>query len=198
MLSERYPFQAEMLLMMMFTGRRFQELSKLKKAYVQEDERIIHIPKAISKIRRDEFITITDPVALVLQQLDKIHRKPGYQKFKFPPWLFNTVRCNPKRFEDPSYINSDYTRCKSVKECWSTLRSNTGIFGSPKTFRKTFSSLAKDTLKSTGKATKLTGHIKDQTLDEFYYKNHKEEVIANADQVALIFNVSPPFLRKFN
>ena len=197
MLSERYPFQAEMLLMMMFTGRRFQELSKLKRTFVSEKERIIHIPKAISKIRRDEFITITDPVALVLQQLNKIHKRPGHEKFKFPPWLFNTVKCNPKRFEDTSYINSDYTRCKSVKECWSTLRNNTGIFGSPKTFRKTFSSLAKDTLKSTGKATKLTGHIKDQTLDEFYYKNHKEEVIANADQVALIFNVNPR-MQKFN
>ena len=34
-------------------------------------------------------------------------------------------------------------------------------------------------------------------LDEFYYKNHKEEVIANADQVALIFNVNP-LMQKFN
>jgi integrase len=100
--------------------------------------------------------------------------------------------------KDPSYINSDYTRLKTVKECWKTLRKNTGIFGSPKTFRKTFSSLAKDTLGSTGKAIKLTGHTKDQTLDVFYYKTHKEEVIQNADKVALIFTNFGTPVRKFN
>ena len=197
MLSKQYPFQAELLLLMMFTGRRLMELSKLKKEYVNEKERIIIIPKTISKIRRDEFITITDPVALVLEQLGEVYKRPGYEKYEFPPWLFPTLMSRPDS-KDPSYINSDYTRLKTVKECWKTLRKNTGIFGSPKTFRKTFSSLAKDTLGSTGKAIKLTGHTKDQTLDVFYYKTHKEEVIQNADKVALIFTNFGTPVRKFN
>ena len=55
-------------------------------------------------------------------------------------------------------------------------------------FRKTFSSLAKDTLGNTGKATKLTGHEQDSTLDKFYYRTHKEVIIEDADKVAKIFN----------
>jgi integrase len=62
------------------------------------------------------------------------------------------------------------------------------IWGSPKMFRKTFSSLAKDTLGNTGKATKLTGHEQDSTLDKFYYRTHKEVIIEDADKVAKIFN----------
>ena len=57
-------------------------------------------------------------------------------------------------------------------------------------FRKTFSSLAKDTLGSTGKATKLTGHELDSTLDKFYYRTHKDVIIEDADKVAQVFNFS--------
>ena len=81
--------------------------------------------------------------------------------------------------------------------CWLQLRRNLDLFGAPKTFRTTFSTLAKDTLKSTGLATKLTGHIKDQTLDTFYYKHKKEEVRKNADTVAMLFSF-PPNIKKVN
>ena len=196
-LREPYPFQAEMLMMMMFTGRRFEELSRLKTRYINRDERIIEIPRAISKIRRDEFITITEPVNNVLNLLDETKKRPGFDKYKFPPWLFCTPKFDYKRIDNPKYINSEYTKLKSVKMCWLQLRRDLDLFGSPKTFRKTFSTLAKDTLKSTGLATKLTGHIKDQTLDTFYYKHKKEEVRKNADTVAMLFSF-PPNIKKVN
>ena len=181
-LREPYPFQAEMLMMMMFTGRRFEELSRLKTRYINRDERIIEIPRAISKIRRDEFITITEPVNNVLNLLDETKKRPGFDKYKFPPWLFCTPKFDYKRIDNPKYINSEYTKLKSVKMCWLQLRRNLDLFGSPKT---------------TGLATKLPGHIKDQTLDTFYYKHKKEEVRKNADTVAMLFSF-PPNIKKVN
>ena len=55
---------------MMFTGRRFQEVIKIKKEYINLDQGIIQIPKEISKIREDQFITITEPVKFVLDMLE--------------------------------------------------------------------------------------------------------------------------------
>ena len=72
LLAEKFPFQAEMILMLMFTGRRQPELSKIRMKNIKLDERIIIIPSTTHKIRnKDQFITITDPVAMVLDMLNK-------------------------------------------------------------------------------------------------------------------------------
>ena len=78
------------------------------------------------------------------------------------------------------------TKLKSISNCWNEIRKIKDIWGSPKMFRKSFSSLAKDTLGNTGKATKLTGHELDSTLDKFYYRTHKEVIMEDADKVAKI------------
>ena len=173
-------------MLMMACGRRFQELTKLRKDYVRTDERIIEIPKTISKIREDQFLTITEPVAMILERLNKINNRPGYEMFKNVPWLFPAIRYKSATNINPDYINSDRTRLKTITNCWNEIREITGIFGAPRCFRKTFSSLAKDTLGATGPATKLTGHTQDATLEKHYYKTHRDKVITNADKVAKI------------
>ena len=185
-LTDKFPYQGELIMLMMSCGRRFQELTKLRKDYVRTDERVIEIPKTISKIREDQFLTITEPVAMILERLDKINNRSGYEKFKAVPWLFPAVRYMSTTNISLEYLNSDKTRLKTITNCWNTIRDMTGIFGAPKCFRKTFSSLAKDTLGATGPATKLTGHTQDATLDKHYYKTHKDKVITNADKVAKI------------
>jgi|TARA_R100000656_G_scaffold26237_1_gene23268 integrase len=189
LLAEKFPFQAEMILMLMFTGRRQPELSKIRRTNIKLAERIIVIPATTHKIRhKDQFITITDPVAMVLDMLNKKKDRVGYEKFKFIPWLFPTVRFDSNEISNPGYLNGESTKLKSISNCWNELRKMKKIWGSPKMFRKTFSSLAKDTLGNTGKATKLTGHEQDSTLDKFYYRTHKEVIIEDADKVAKIFN----------
>ena len=68
----------------------------------------------------------------------------------------------------------------------------TGVVGACKTLRKSFSTLAKDTLGSTGSATKLTGHLKDETLDRFYYKTNKTKIIQDADSVGKLLMLNLP------
>ena len=54
-LTNKFPYQGELIMLMMACGRRLQELTKLRKDYVKLNERIIEIPKTISKIREDQF-----------------------------------------------------------------------------------------------------------------------------------------------
>ena len=192
-ISQQFPYQAECIMMMMFTGRRFQETSKLKWINVKEDQRIIEIPRAINKIRVDQFITITEPVQMVLNYLKDIPNRPGMEKFKVfereKTWMFPSMRF---RVADKWSPTSDKARLKVVFRAWSLIRKMTGVVGATKTLRKSFSTLAKDTLGSTGSATKLTGHLKDETLDRFYYKTHKERIIKDADSVGNLLMLNLP------
>ena len=87
----------------------------------------------------------------------------------------------PKKSDDNSWMREPFITWREIK--------NVGnIQGAMCMFRKTYSSLAKDELKSTTKGSKLTGHLDEKTLDRFYYKTHKEVVIQDADKVALLFN----------
>ena len=60
--------------------------------------------------------------------------------------------------------------------------------GTRNMIRKTYSTLAKDELKSTTNACRLTGHLDEYTLDRYYYKSHKDVIQKDADQVALLFD----------
>lgn len=191
--SKQFPYQAELIMMMMFTGRRFQETSKLKWSNIKADERIIEIPRAINKIRIDQFITITEPVQMVLNYLKEIPNRPGMEKFKVfeeeKTWLFPTMRFRIAHKWSPT---SDKARIKTVHRAWCLVREMTGVVGACKTLRKSFSTLAKDTLGSTGSATKLTGHLKDETLDRFYYKTNKTKIIQDADSVGKLLMLNLP------
>ena len=63
----------------------------------------------------------------------------------------------------------------------------TGIEGAPKMLRKTFSSIAKLTLGTTGKARVLTGHEQDSTLDIHYDKHTTQQRKEYANKVANFF-----------
>ena len=180
---ELYPFQAEALLFMMFTGRRNEETLKIKWSNVDEANGVITLPRSITKARKEEFIDITPPVALVLKSLKK-HKEGRYQKYRFIDWLFPTLRTNTQRLYDDVYVRSHSTRMKTLRGCWLDLVKETGIVGSPKMFRKTFSSLAKLTLGTSSKARALTGHEQDATLDVHYDKTPRDKAKEYAHQVA--------------
>jgi len=181
-ITHKFPYQAEIIMMLMVTGRRFQETSKIIWDYVKEEEGIIEIPKHINKIDVDQFITITEPVKFVLEQLRAIPNRPGMENFKNIPWLFKTVKARNKT----TNLGSDKTRIKTIFKAWCLIREKTGIFGTQRAFRKTFATLAKNTLGSTGPATNLTGHTSDKTLDRYYYKTNKTKITTDANTVGQV------------
>ena len=145
------------------------------------------MPAGITKGRKVEYIDITGPVSLVLTSL-KEKLKGEYQKYNFINWMFPTTRVNSHRLHEDTYVRSESTRLKHLRGCWDNVVKELGIVGSPKMFRKTFSSIAKITLGTTSKARALTGHQQDSTLDIHYDKTSREKAKEYAHQVAEVFN----------
>ena len=184
---ERYPFQAEIILLMMITGRRAEETMKIRKTMIDYDNGLITLPASITKARKKEFIDITPPVAKVLKQI-QVHTNGKHKAYRFLDWLFPTTRINKKKLHEDYYIRSDQCRTKEIRGCWNAMMKDLNMEGAPKMLRKTFSSIAKIELGTTSKARALTGHEQDSTLDIHYDKTNRAKAREYAHQVAKLFN----------
>ncbi len=184
---ERYPFQAEIILLMMITGRRAEETMKIRRSMINLEEELITLPASITKARKTEYVDITTPVAKVLKQIDT-HINGEHKAYKFLDWLFPTTRINQKKLHEDYYVRSDQCRTKEIRGCWSAMMKDLAMTGAPKMLRKTFSSIAKLELGTTSKARALTGHSQDATLDIHYDKTSRTKAKEYANQVSKIFN----------
>jgi len=200
-LNTKHPFQAECLMLEMVSGKHFKELSKLKKTDVYSKgnkdnsygiDNIIVLPSGTMKGREDGYITITEPVQFVLNQLEELYKRPKLTKYKFIPWLFPSPKSSPKSWLIPGtleiskdYINSRKTRITSNRECWKSMMEDTGIRNIvPRMLRKTFSSMSVKKLGSSAEARKLTGHKKASTLDIHYDIHDTDQIKEYAHKVA--------------
>ena len=184
---ERYPFQAEIILLMMITGRRAEETMKIRKTMINYEEELITLPASITKARKTEYIDITPPVAKVLKQIQS-HTDGKHKAYRFLDWLFPTTRINKKKLHEDYYVRSDQCRTKEIRGCWNAMMKDLNMEGAPKMLRKTFSSIAKIELGTTSKARALTGHEQDSTLDIHYDKTNRAKAREYAHQVAKLFN----------
>ena len=187
-LSNQFPFQAEALNMMFCTGRRMEETLKMRWNMITEDEEgnpIILMPGSITKARRPAKVDITQPVQRVLDQLKK-HLSGKYKGYKMVPYLFPTLRINKVKLAEHTYLNSDQTRIKNLEGCWSAIEELTGIEGSPKMFRKTYSTYGRD-LVGEDDAMIVQDHLSKAVPRKSYWKttNKKRKTISN--KVATIF-----------
>ena len=185
-LKDKFPFKDEALLFLLCTGRRAEETLKMRRSMINKDRTLITLPASITKARKVEYIDITPPVKFVLDLIDE-KLKGKYQKYRFVDWLFPTTRINSKRLHEDKYVRSDQCRIKEIRGCWGAVVRETGIEGAPKMLRKTFSSIAKLTLGTTGKARVLTGHEQDSTLDIHYDKHTTQQRKEYANKVANFF-----------
>ncbi len=79
-------------------------------------------PGGITKKGKKDYVVITDPLQEVLDQLEKVKERPGFEQYKFVPWLFPSVRADKKRLLEPGYQQEDYTRTKDNKTCWNAVK----------------------------------------------------------------------------
>ena len=123
LLSDLYPFGVEEILLQMFSGRHVPELLKIREEQIDYVNRQIHLPAHTHKVRKvDQFITITTPIAEILERLRRKKQDPRYQKVKDVPWIFPGFRWEESKRHDYNYINSDITRMKTTL-CISTIHS---------------------------------------------------------------------------
>ena len=102
------------------------------------------------------------------------------------PYLFPTLRINKVKLAEHTYLNSDQTRIKNLEGCWSAIEELTGIEGSPKMFRKTYSTYGRD-LVGEDDAMIVQDHLSKAVPRKSYWKttNKKRKTISN--KVATIF-----------
>ena len=189
--TNEFPFIAEALMLIQFCGLHEEVILRLQKEHVKEKLGYILVPKAITKNeKKDLFIDLTPPIKKVLSQLNK-HLTGKYKKYRFVPHLFPTTRIDSKRLHDDAYLRTAQTRLKagSLRGCFKkVLEDNPGMIGSIKSFRKTFSTIAKIVLKGSEDAIALTGHENKETLDVYYDKTPRDEQRQYAFKVAEVFD----------
>ena len=195
----KHTFQSEALMLMLVSGVRQTECLKIKKDQVFREgnkdnplgmDNIILLPSKMTKNRKPRFITITEPVAFILDRLDEIYKQPEFQKYKFIPWLFPTNKSSPKswRGEDGELskekMNSRKTRLTDLRECWVSMKDDAKVGGVPRMLRKSYASISVNKLGTSAKARKLTGHIKASTLDIHYDVHNQDEIKEYANEVS--------------
>jgi len=199
----KHTFQSEALMLMLVSGVRQTECLKITKAMVFRQgnkdnefdmDNIILLPGRMTKNREDRFITITEPVAFILDRLDEIYKQPKFQKYKFIKWLFPTNKSTPKTWRGPDgelskeIMNSRKTRLTDLRECWETMKDDAKVGGVPRMLRKSYASIAVKQLKTSAKAKNLTGHVKASTLDIHYDVHNQDQVKEYANEVSEVLN----------
>ena len=189
-LSEEYPFQAESILFMTYSGQRREQILKLKLQdikiikYKGELRKVAEFPGSITKKGKKDYVIITEDLQKVLDQISIIKERPGFEKYKFVSWLFPSVRADKKRLLEAGYQQSDYTRTKDNKTCWNAVKELAQVGGARKVLRKYYNTGAYEEVGD--EATKLTGHDIRATLEKHYFKQQLNKVISNADRVAKV------------
>ena len=188
----KYPFQAEALMLIQTTSIRESECLKLPKATTEQLKNGIYIiPGDCTKSGKPRQLVITSAVRIILNYLDEIYTRPGYEGLKFSPWLFPNPRIGGRKITQlisgqltAEDLRSDNTRIRTLAGIWGSIKKNLNMsFGAIKMFRKNYATAAKDTLGTTGAAAQLTGHEQDATLDRFYYTTNNDKIIENAEKV---------------
>jgi integrase len=196
---EEYPFCCEIILFIMKTGRRFLECCKIEKSFIKHNEGKIIIPKTISKIRMDQFITITPEVNKILDLLKEQLDRPGFERFNDVPWVFPSIRVLTSQDYSENFMNSYDTRIKVIHNVWLKIKEEANIKkGAIKSFRKTFSTYAKNKLNDQLKAMALTGHLSKEVFEDNYYKNFDNIIMNDAHKVGELYNFDNSSETKFN
>ena len=186
--TDEFPFRAEALLLIQFSGLHEDVILRLQKEHVKKELGYIIVPKDITKNEvRDLFIDITPPIQKVLSQLDKL-LNGKYKKYRFVPHLFPTTRIDSKRLHDDAYIKTARLKEGSLRNCFKKVLKDNNITGAIKMFRKTAATITKIVLGGSEKAIALTGHESEETLDIYYYKTPREEQRKHAFKIAEVFD----------
>ena len=208
-LGRKRPMQVEAIMFLLVTGIRIEECCKLKWTNITKDENgkaVIKVPKYIIKGRsrqgqRDENIYIEpnddgyNPIARVLDRVNRHRKRKGFHKFKHIPYIFGSPRADPIKLlntiEYPDYAHSKHCRisARTLNDTWRDLKKITGInHGSIKTLRKTFISNANEILGGEHESRHLTRHKTPWINVKNYDKRKSHQVREMTRKVNNVFS----------
>lgn len=188
-LTRKEPFRAECLMLLISCPIRISEACKLKWSDITKDENgndIIKLSRYVAKGRsragqKDEIIDITWPVQRVLDRVKRHHKRKGFLKYKYIPYIFASTRADLYKLLDtdryPGYAESKTCRVspRTLDDTYRKVKKITGLEGGVKTLRKTFITYADEILE--GIDTHLVTRHKTKTIPyKHYIKKRREKV----------------------
>jgi len=186
-LSKDFPFKAELHQFMAVTGVRKAEAIKIKKEFIDFDNKILHLPKAINKQRyKDQVIPITEECEIVLRNILDMGKRDGLEFYKMNdfPWLFATRRWKHDRYFNKEFRLSIQTRLGGDENFIPALRErmrqklgDPQLIYSAKVLRKTFITLSRQQLDGrSDKVKHLSRHTSEGILEANYDKPGRAEI----------------------
>jgi hypothetical protein len=191
-LRDKYPFKAEAILFIAYSGRRGEEVKKIKldnlyKYYDEPNKEVITLPSNIVKSRKEpELVIINDNIKKVLLSCEEQRAKPEHHKLKFVPWLFPNPHFALEKYGDVEFCRSDKTRYHYLSDIWRAIEEDTGIQGAQKLFRKSIATIGAKMF-GPSRATQITGHKDTRTLEKYYNKPSLEDTISTAKELGKVY-----------
>ena len=191
-MKDEKPFKAEAILFIAYSGRRAEEVKKIKienlyNHFGEPNNQVITLPTEIVKSRKEpEIVIINENIKKVLNSCEEHRAKPEFAKLKFVPWLFPNPHFALEKYGDVEFCRSEKTRYHYLSDVWKLIEKDTGIQGAQKLFRKSIATIGAKTFGPL-KATQITGHKDVRTLEKYYYKESLEDTITTANELGKIY-----------
>jgi len=191
-IKDEKPFKAEAILFIAYSGRRAEEVKKIKienlyNHFGEPNNEVITLPTEIVKSRKEpEIVIINENIKKVLNSCEEHRSKPEFAKLKFVPWLFPNPHFALEKYGDVEFCRSEKTRYHYLSDVWKLIEKDTGIQGAQKLFRKSIATIGAKTFGPL-KATQITGHKDVRTLEKYYYKESLEDTITTANELGKIY-----------
>ena len=183
-LRDTFVFQTQVILLMMFTGRRRRTILKLKwsmitlkKMIVEDDgkkfevEGVIEIPKEVIKTKKPDKIWITKNVKDVLLDLHKQRTENHWSMFI--DWCFPSPRVQDKQFlTKGNENNTEKARLKDIIGCFKAVVQEARILRpvAMKMFRNTHENKVNESkkIRSTWDVISVTGRADTKSAEKNY------------------------------
>jgi len=183
-LRNKYPFQSQLIGLMMFSGRRRETLLNCRWSNVTLDEQThidedgkkyktygrIDIPAHVNKTKLPDKFIITQNLWHVIQDLMK--QRQDYPWSRFVDWMFPSIRTpNKHLLRKGNENNTDQSRMKDIRKFWNEATAKAGVEEvALKMFRNTYENKVNRNkiVKSTWDTVTVTGRADTQSAEKAY------------------------------
>jgi len=183
-LRNKFPFQSQVIGLMMFSGRRKETLLNLRWNDVTFDEQThidengnkfktygrIDIPAKVNKTKIPDKFLITQNLWHVIEDLMK--QRQDYPWSRFVDWMFPSIRTPYKnQLRKGNENNTDQSRMKDIRDFWNEVKVRAGIEDvAMKMFRNTYENKVNRNkiVKSTWDTVTVTGRADTQSAEKAY------------------------------
>ena len=184
---DEYPFQTQLIKLILITGLRFQEASKITTSMIDHKLNQITLYGTITKQRKNRVISITPLLQKVLDDIYAQKEKDHLSWSLFVDWLFPSNRFNKSILnqDQSEKIRSHASRLKGIKQLLEKMSELAGFKIVAKVLRNTYQTKANDLIDKDWDVIQITGHADTKTLqDNYLSRKLTKTVVANADMIS--------------